>query len=172
MTEAPRRHVNREWCLHRGVRRFVRRCVPEPYLFANHDRAEKSSEFAHIWEKERGALAGFPDTTLWVPRLVFPCELKWPGNEPSGAQAHVGAKLTDMGHPWNWADSVIGYGQCAWNAGVPLLANWETVAAHEDELVAADVRKQETRTPGKSRRPWPAPGRRGGITSGMLVGVR
>jgi hypothetical protein len=146
----------------------VRRAVVGKYVFANHDRSAKQTDYQHIGEVERGALAGFPDTTLWwgPPASVFPCELKRPGGRegPTDKQEAVGADMVALGHSWAWARTVVGYGERAEAAGVPLLPNWRTVAAHEDELVAADIRKQEAKrdglvTPRKPFTPKPAASR-------------
>lgn len=147
--------VQREWCLQRGVKRFVHRAVECKHLFASHDRVDPRSKYQHMFEKERGAVAGFPDTTLWFwepsrGACVFPCELKWGKGVLSDDQSRIGKLMASLGFHWSVAYSVVEYGEAALNAGVPLLENWRYTAAHEDELVLGDIRKQEAKAAAKN----------------------
>jgi hypothetical protein len=141
--------IHRESALQRGVKRFVRRAVALPHIFAAHDRSAEHDTGSHLFETERGIVPGWPDTVTITPGLHFYAELKTPGKRPTQQQARVGASLNAMpGCAWAWADTVTGFALLAEAARVPLLPNWRTVAAHEDELVAADIRKQEAKQAG------------------------
>jgi hypothetical protein len=77
--------------------------------------------------------------------------LKAPGAkiDVEGEQYRILQRLTDLGHPATWANSVYTFATMALSLGVPLQRNWQYVAQHEDELVAADIRKQEVRAEAK-----------------------
>lgn len=140
------RPIQREWALHRGVSRFVRKAMLyQSHIFMNWDRSAPQSQAQHLGEAARGALAGWPDTGLFWTGGMFLCELKWGKNKPSDEQEAIGAHLNKMGHSWNWAASVSEYGSQAVLAGVPLADNWHTIAQIEDEKVLADIRKMEER---------------------------
>jgi hypothetical protein len=169
------RPVQREWALQRGVARFVKRAVPEPHRFACFDRGAAASEHAFKYEAMRGVTAGEPDTELLVPGLPsIKIELKFPPNRPTERQIHEITLIQRCGHLSGWADSVAAYGALLRQFGAPLLANWETVAQHEDALVAGDVRGREVKAkaPRKTRgkaRAVRAPQRRGGIRTADMV---
>lgn len=143
-----RRPIQREWAVQRGVKFFVKRAIAVEHEFASHDRGRARSEREHIGEAARGIRADWLDTELVLPEgVTFRCELKAPGVRPEsgGGQMKMINKLLSLGHPASWANSVTGYGEVALSAGVPLKANWRTIAQHADELVAADIRQQEVR---------------------------
>jgi cobalamin biosynthesis protein CobD/CbiB len=77
--------------------------------------------------------------------------LKAPGVsiDEKGEQYRILQSLTGLGHPATWANSVYTFATMALSLGVPLQRNWQYVAQHEDELVAADIRKQEVRAEAK-----------------------
>jgi hypothetical protein len=142
--------IHRESALQKGVKRFVRRAVALPHIFAAHDRSAEHGTGSHLFETERGIGPGWPDTVTITPGLHFYAELKAPGKRPTQQQAQVGASLNSMpGCAWAWADTVMGFAVLADAAHVPLLPNWRQVAVHEDELVAGDIRKQEARAAGQ-----------------------
>lgn len=163
--------VQKEWCVQRGVVRFVKRCVAVQHEFASHDRGRARSAQEHIYEAARGLRPAWPDTELVLEGgKTFRCELKAPGVKiaANGDQMKMLQRLHALGHPVAWANSVTMYAQKAAWRGVPLSPNWMTVAAHEDELVAADIRAQEvkaeakrsgTHKPSRKSRPRVAPGR-------------
>jgi hypothetical protein len=148
--EAPRRKtpIQREWAVQRGVKFFVKRCVAVEHEFAAHDRGFARSEYEHIGEAARGIRRAWMDTELALKGgRTFRCELKAPGVriDKNGDQWKLIHRMNDIGHPTWWANSVRGYALAALDYGVPILGNWETVAQHADELVAADIREQEAK---------------------------
>lgn len=156
---ARRQPIQREWAVSRGVKRFVRRCIPVPHEFVVHDRGKARSATEHIWEAERGLRKDWLDTELVLPEgVTFRCELKAPGKKPEkdGGQMKMIAKLESLGHPAAWANSVKMFAQEALKAGVPLRASWPAVAEHEDALVAADIRAQESKAAAKRAGTWKA----------------
>ena len=148
-----------EWCLQRGVLRFCKRAIDGPYEAACHDRGRARSAMEHIGEAARGLRHGWPDLEIVLPKgRTFRCELKAPGVsiDDKGEQFRLLKRLSELGHPATWANSVYGFAINALSLGVPLQGNWQYVAQHEDELVAADVRKQIARAEAK-RSAAPAP---------------
>ncbi len=147
MTDAPKRIMTQpEWCLQRGVLRFCKRAIDGPYEAACHDRGRARSAMEHIGEAARGLRHGWPDLEIVLPKgRTFRCELKAPGAkiDVEGEQYRILQRLTDLGHPTTWANSVYTFATMALSLGVPLQRNWQYVAQHEDELVAADVRRQQ-----------------------------
>ena len=148
--------IHREHALQRGVARFVRRTVSQPYVFVCWDRAGKQSAASHIYEAARGLISGWPDTGLFFDGRAFLCELKAPGSRPNENQIAVGGRLLDAGIVWFWADSVCEYSSVLSSYFAPGdSASWETMARYEDELVAADIRRQEAKAAGTVRRGKP-----------------
>lgn len=149
----PKRIVTHpESAVQRGVVRFCRRAVACAFEFAAHDRSQEHGDKSHIYEAQRGYRRDWPDVELvleWAGG--FRCELKAPGKkpDPNGGQLRMIARLNALGHPAAWANSVMMFGTEADAHGVPLLPNWRVTAAHEDELVAADIRKQEAKADAK-----------------------
>ena len=147
-----RTHIQREFALQRGVMRFCKCAIDGPYEFASHDRGRARSEMEHIAENNRGLRSSWPDVELVLPKgRTFRCELKAPGVsiDGKGEQFRLLKRLSELGHPATWANSVYGFAVNALSLGVPLQSNWQYVAQHEDELVAADVRKQIARAEAK-----------------------
>lgn len=153
MTDAPKRiQTQPEWALQRGVLRFCKRAIDGPYEAACHDRGRARSALEHIGEAARGLRHGWPDLEIALPKgRTFRCELKAPGVsiDEKGEQYRILQSLTGLGHPATWANSVYTFATMALSLGVPLQRNWQYVAQHEDELVAADIRKQEVRAEAK-----------------------
>ena len=161
---SPKRVITQpEWAVQRGVMRFCKRAIACEFEFASHDRGRARSEMEHIGEANRGIRRDWLDVELVLDRSrSFRCELKAPGKRPDakGGQLRMIDRLNSLGHPATWANSVKSFAEEAERLGVPLTPNWRTVAAHEDELVASDIRKQEVKAdakragtykPGKSR---------------------
>ena len=141
-----------EWALQRGVLRFCKRAIDGPYEAACHDRGRARSAMEHIGEAARGLRHGWPDLEIVLPKgRTFRCELKAPGAkiDVKGEQFRLLERLSDFGHPATWANSCHGFAVNALSLGVPLQSNWQYVAQHEDELVAADVRRQEVKAEAK-----------------------
>lgn len=146
--------IQREWAVARGVKFFCKRCIAVQHEFAAHDRGRSRSALEHIGEANRGLRAGWPDIELVLAGgRTFRCELKAPGVrlEEGGRQQALLKRLNDLGHPAAWANSVRGYAEACLEHAVPLTENWATVAALADELVAGDIRRQETRRPSTKR---------------------
>jgi hypothetical protein len=168
MTDTPKRiQTQPEWALQRGVLRFCKRAIDGPYEAACHDRGRARSAMEHIGEAARGLRHGWPDLELVLPKgRTFRCELKAPGAkiDVEGEQYRILQSLTDLGHPTTWANSVYTFATLALSLGVPLQRNWQYVAQHEDELVAADIRSQQVKAdkkrsaaPGLYKQPSRAP---------------
>lgn len=141
-----------ESAVQRGVVRFCRRALACGYELAAHDRSQEHGENSHIYEAQRGYRRDWPDVELALDGGAgFRCELKAPGKkpDPKSGQLRMIARLNQLGHPSAWANSVMMFGEEAAQRGVPLALNWRVVAAHEDELVAADIRKQEVKAEAK-----------------------
>jgi hypothetical protein len=137
--------IHREHALQRGVVVFCRRCIAVPHEFAAHDRAPPRSEHDFEWQVRRGIRAGWPDTELVLPDgKTFRVELKAPKVrfDDESRQADVLHRLNELGHQSTWANSVAMYGQQCERFGVPLHANWRTVAQLIDEHVAAEIRAE------------------------------
>ena len=140
--------IHSEHILQRGVVVFCRRCVAVPHEFAAHDRAAPKSEHDHIWQSRRGIRAGWPDCELvLMGGRTFRVELKAPKVrlDEDGRQSDVLIRLNDLGHQASWANSVTMYGRECERFGVPLRANWKTVAQLIDEHVAAEIRKEQAK---------------------------
>lgn len=143
--------IHAESAVQRGIVRFCKRAIAVPYLLACHDRAKEHQTGQHIFEAARGIRAGWPDAEINIPGpLTVRVELKAPNKklEPGGAQERIGQLLTDLGHAWGWANSVLSWAEVLERFSVPMLPAWRLIAAHEDELVAADIRKQEAKRDG------------------------
>ena len=151
--------IQREFALQRGVLRFCKRAIDGPYEAACHDRGRARSAMEHIGEAARGLRHGWPDLEIVLPKgRTFRCELKAPGVsiDDKGEQFRLLKRLSELGHPATWANSVYGFAVSALSLGVPLQSNWQYVAQHEDELVAADVRRQQAKAD-KKRSATPTP---------------
>ena len=166
-----KRQIHPESAVQKGVKRAVSRAVACEHEFVCHDRGAEHNPGSHVWEKERGYRTSWLDTEIVLDGgRTFRCELKAPNWSPPrpelqafahwDGQARMIERLRKLGHPAAWASSVTMYLEAAHAAGVPLRANWRTVGAHEDALVAADIRRQiEKRDQaaagtGKKRRPF------------------
>lgn len=135
-----------ESAVQRGVVRFCKRAIACEFELAAHDRSQQHGDNSHIYEAQRGYRRAWPDVEIVLDGGAgFRCELKAPGVTPKagGDQLKMIQRLNDLGHPAAWANSVTMFGQEASQYGVPLVPGWWVVAAHEDELVAADIRRQE-----------------------------
>lgn len=143
--------IHAESALARGVKRFTSRALVQPYVYAAFDRASEHTVGSHMHEKTRGIVSGWPDSGTFTPGVTVWVEFKRPGQEPTDLQMAVAASLRSVGHLWGWADHVIGYAECLFDAGVPMLPTWRLLAVMQDELVAADIRKQEARRDGLVR---------------------
>lgn len=152
-----RRPTHPEWAVQRGVRRFVRRAVVPPFEFVSYDRGKKVSPLQHILDAQRGLRRDWPDTMLLVRGRVFLCELKAPGVilKREDEQYKMIERLASLDHHAAWANSVMMYAEAALAAGILLTANWRTVAAHEDELVAGDIRGQKVQRKKAARKVAP-----------------
>jgi hypothetical protein len=147
--------IHPESALQRGVKRAVKRAVACEHEFICHDRGAEHNEGSHIWEAQRGYRRAWLDTELVLDRgATFRCELKRPGWKPPRDldkdphwrdQLKMIDRLRVLGHPADYATSVLEYLAAAERANVPLHSNWRLVAAHEDELVAADIRSQQAK---------------------------
>ena len=141
-----------EWAVQRGIMRFCKRAIACEFEFASHDRGRARSEMEHIFEAARGIRRDWPDVELALAGgRTFRCELKAPGVgiDISSGQFRMIHRLSRLGHPTIWANSVRMFGSVANTLGIPLLPNWGVIAAHEDELVAADIRKQAAKAAAK-----------------------
>jgi len=158
--------IHPESALAKGVARAVKRAVACDHEFAAHDRSGEFTPGAHIWEAQRGRRRHWPDTELvCAGNLTFNCELKPPGWKPPNphtvafqawdGQLRMIGRLIALGRRAAWANSVLTYLEQAELAGVPLNPNWRTVAQHEDELVAADIRRQVEKRDGSVKKSRP-----------------
>lgn len=160
----PKRIVTHpEFALQRGIMRFCKRAIACEFEFASHDRGRARSQTEHIYEAARGIRRSWPDVEVALAGgRTFRCELKalGAGIDVRGDQFRMIHRLRALGHPTWWANSVDMFASLASSLRMPLKANWRVVAAHEDQLVAADIRGQEvkaaakrsgTHTPSKSR---------------------
>ena len=144
--------IRREHAIQRQLVRCVPKVVTVPHIFACHDRGQARSEQEHIWEAERGIRKGWPDTELnWGGGRTFRCEMKRNGKqvELGSAQDRLRIALNQLDHPTSEADSVTGWCAEAERFGVPLRANWRTIAKLHDEYAAADIRDQEEKAAAK-----------------------
>jgi hypothetical protein len=146
--------IHPESALQRGVKRAVKRTVACEHEFVCHDRGQEQNAGSHIWEEARGMRGGWPDAEIVLAGgLTFRCELKRPGWKPPNVekdehwrrQSMILRRLRELGHRAEYATSVMEFLTHAYAADVPLHSNWRFVAAHEDELVAADIRSQQAK---------------------------
>jgi hypothetical protein len=137
--------VQREAAIQRGCVRFCKRAVDGWFVIAAHDRGRAHSQFSHLFQKKAGAVKGWPDVEVLVRGLTVRIELKVPGSTLRQEQQAILNDLAANGHPTGWANSVAAFAQVLWFEGVPLKEGWQLVAAHEDQLVAGDIRKLEAR---------------------------
>jgi hypothetical protein len=138
--------IHREHPLQRGWLSFCKRCIAVPFEPASHDRAAARSANDHIWQTQRGIRRAWPDTELALNGgRTFRCEFKAPGVklDRDGDQGKLLRRLNELGHTATWANSIVMYGEECERFGVPLRANWRTVAKVIDEHVLADIRQQE-----------------------------
>ncbi len=161
-----------EWSLQTQIKKFVREFCVVPHLFAAHDRGANPSARGHMWQKTRGAVAGWPDIELcWPDGRTFRCELKAPGGKPSDEQMRTGDALLAIGHPWAWASSVTEFLGAARAAGVPFRPGADLRALDLDLVLAGAAMKRKAIAPKSYRKPRAKPARKGGITTAKLVGL-
>lgn len=164
--------VQLEHALQRGVYRWCRRCLPRGAMFVSWDRSAKHSEQQHIREAQRGVLGGWPDSAvLWSGGLLC-IELKRPGAKPTARQLHVGQQIQAAGQRWAWADSVAAFAIACFNVDIPLMGNWNATARLQDELVAADIRKQELRAAARRAGAFQPKAIRRHVTPGAVARAR
>jgi len=138
--------IHREHPVHRAWLTFCKRCVAVPFEPAAHDRAAPRSAHDHEWQAKRGLRGDWLDTELALDGgRTFRCELKAFGVklEVGGKQERLIIRLNELGHPSTWANSIAMYGQQCERFGVPLRANWRTVAQLADEHALAEIRAEE-----------------------------
>jgi hypothetical protein len=145
-----------EWSLQTKIKGFVREWVACPHEFAAHDRSANIRGMQHLWEKERGIRAGWPDTELLLPGgVTFRCELKWGDNKvvPGDDQDVLIARLNDLGHPAAWANTVTKYLEEARKAWVPFREGADIRARQLDQLLQAAAPAKKPRAGSKPRKP-------------------
>jgi hypothetical protein len=159
----PAKRIEREHILQRHLREFVRDAVLDGEFFA-FDRSKPAGRFTHLRERARGVRKGTPDTLLCLAdRMPIWCELKAPGEEPSGAQNDVGADLQRLGHVWFWTTTVTAYHAELVRLSVPMRANAALLAAHHDACVEGVIATAERKrgavpkAPRRSRAPAKKP---------------
>ena len=158
------------------IKQFVREFCAVPHLFAAHDRGANPSAFGHKFQKARGQTAGWPDVEIALEGgATFRCELKAKGKkvDDDGEQMRVGKALIALGHPWAWADSVVGFFEAARIAGVPFRPGALLRALDLDLVLAGAAMKRKGAAPKSYRpaKPRAKPARKGGITTARLVGL-
>jgi hypothetical protein len=169
--------VQREWCVARGVYQFCRKAVACDFEYQCHDRGRARSRYEHAHEVRRGCQAGWPDAEVALAGgKTFRCELKRPGRKPDPTkdrkQLHLMERLTSLGHPTTWANSVVGFGHAALLAGVPLVPNWEAIAQLQDQYVAAEIRREEMKAAAKRAGAFQPKAMRGRVTPGAVARAR
>lgn len=106
---APRKRVDREHCLQKHLKLWVRENLPAAEFFA-FDRAPARGRFSHMVQKARGVRRGTPDTVLLI--LGKPdvwCELKAPGGKPDDDQKDIGHRIETTGRIWFWTTTIFDY---------------------------------------------------------------
>ncbi len=91
-----------------AVVKWCRNQVTERHVLLCFDRSKPHSARQHLWESQRGIIAGTPDAVLCLgsARAAIWLEFKAPGGKPSENQKELGARLRSIGHPWEIVASV------------------------------------------------------------------
>lgn len=144
--------IHREALLQRHIRLYVRDAVEQPHQFMAFDRGRASGRFTHMRQKAMGVVAGCPDTLLIVPGICVWTELKAGAAKPSEPQAAIGRILHDLGHYWDWVNSVTAYHEWLDALSVPLRPG-AAVAAMQHQAAYLDVVEKAENAAGKQAKP-------------------
>jgi hypothetical protein len=141
----------------RAVIAFLHRALPAGSIVFSMDSAKSGSSIQRIKDKERGILAGLPDTVAFVrgfPAITF--ELKSPTGVLSDAQIERGRQIQESGHFWFTASALEHIESALRTIGVPLRA---TVGERAERIAAGSgppVKRGKAR--GKPMAPKPTAG--------------